>query len=126
MGGNPDALAVNGAFTAHVFPGSTLPLNVSVPVQPAPPPSGPVATKYVGTVEGVFVTPGLNVATPVGAAGVPPQVQNVSPWPAVALPVVAKSPTAVAAITSATARHLIVSCSRRWGRFMSLLLSVAT
>ena len=59
------------------------------------------------TVEGVFVTPGLNVATPVGAAGVPPQVQNVSPWPAVALPVVARSPTAVVAITSATTRDLI-------------------
>src|SRR6266480_6667031 len=66
----------------------------------------------MGPVEGVFVMPGLKVATPVGAAGVPPQVQNVSPWAASALPVVARSPTAVVAITSATARDLMVSSFR--------------
>src|SRR5438270_6719241 len=93
-GGSPVALAWNAAPTAQVPPGSKEPVNVSFPVQPEPP-SGPVALNWIGPVEGVFVMPGLKVMMPVGAAGVPPQVQNVSPWPAAALPVVARIPTAV-------------------------------
>jgi hypothetical protein len=36
-----------------------------------------VATKAIGPPDGVLVTPGLNVITPVGDGGVPPQVQTV-------------------------------------------------
>jgi hypothetical protein len=71
---------------------------------------------WMGPVEGMFVMPGLKVATPVGAAGVPPQVQTVSPWLAAALPVVARSPTAVVAISSAAAfvcLRIFISCPFR-------------
>src|SRR5438128_7448954 len=114
-GGSPVALAWNAVPSAQVAPGSKEPVNVSFPVQPEPP-SGPVAVNWIGPVEGVFVMPGLKVMMPVGAAGVPPQVQNVSPCPAAALPAVARSPTAVVAITSATARDLMVSSFRRYTR----------
>ena len=41
---------------------------------------GPGTDPYwTGTVEGVFVTPGFKVMTPVGASGVPPHVQTVVP-----------------------------------------------
>src|SRR5436309_3211145 len=83
-------------------------MNVSFPVQPGPA-SSPVAVNCVGSVEGVFVMPGLKVIRPVGATGVPPQVQNVSPWLADALAVAARQLMAVAAIASTNTRDLMVS-----------------
>src|SRR5256714_1316660 len=111
-GGSPVALAWNPEPTGEGAPGSKEPVNGSFPVQPEPP-SGPVAVNWIGPVEGVFVMPGFKVMMPVGAAGVPPQVQNVSPWPAAALPAVARIPTAVVAAINATARPLIVSSFHR-------------
>jgi hypothetical protein len=80
---------------------------VSLPVQPEPA-STPVAVNWMGPVEGVFVMPGLKVATPVGAAGVPPQVQTVSPCPAEALPAAPKKQMAVVAVTRASTVDLMV------------------
>jgi len=37
----------------------------------------PVAVKSDGPADGIFVSPGLTVKIPVGAAGVPPHVQVV-------------------------------------------------
>jgi hypothetical protein len=51
-----------------------------LPEHPAPPASSPVARKASGPVEGEFVIPGLSVNHPVGAAGVPAQVQVVAAW----------------------------------------------
>src|SRR2546423_12323879 len=54
----------------HVDPAFITPLNVKRPWQS--PPSTPVARKDNGTGDGVFVSPGSFVVTPVGEAGVPP------------------------------------------------------
>src|SRR5436190_1304482 len=62
----------------QVEPGSMRPMNVNVPLQPGPPPNGPVARKLIATGEGVFVIPGCWTVTPVGLSGVPPQVQVVA------------------------------------------------
>src|SRR4051812_35136315 len=78
-GGKPPAVASKGGAPAQVSPGANVPRNVSVPRQPSPPASGPVATKSMDPVDGVLVTPGLNVITPVGASGVPPHEQIVGP-----------------------------------------------
>src|SRR6476659_7583933 len=56
----------------------------------------------------MFVRPGLKVARPVGAAGVPPQVQTVSPRPAEALPAAPKKQIAVVAVTRANTVDLMV------------------
>src|SRR5438309_6290519 len=60
-------------------PGLNTPSRVNRCPRHGPPPlTVPVARKASGPLEGVLVRPGEIVKVPVGAAGVPPQVQNVA------------------------------------------------
>jgi hypothetical protein len=61
----------------HDEPASICPLKVILPVHRPPPVSGPVALNLSACGVGRFVSPGLIVNTPVGSAGVPPQLQTV-------------------------------------------------
>src|SRR5205085_1459279 len=98
---------------AQVPPASTMPRNVIVPVHGPPPARGPVAENRRGPAEGKLVTPGLTVTTPVGAAGVPPQVQIVEPWfgAAAALGVIGRSERPNTAKPTATPRARMCSSS---------------
>jgi hypothetical protein len=58
---------------------------------------------WIGPVEGVFVTPGLAVKTPVGAVGVPPHVQILAAWEAAAR-LAAADPTKRARLTMTMGR----------------------
>src|SRR3954454_16722824 len=62
----------------HVAPASSWPMKRTVPWQPAPPPSSPVARNLSGPLDGVFVTPGVTQKTPVGATCVPAHVHVVA------------------------------------------------
>src|SRR3954454_20816222 len=62
----------------HVAPASSWPMKRTVPWQPAPPPSSPVARNSSGPLDGVFVTPGVTQKTPVGATCVPAHVHVVA------------------------------------------------
>src|SRR4051812_25537952 len=74
--GSPRARPWN-VTNPHVEPASISPMKVKLPLQPAPPASGPVAMNDIATGDGVFVMPGCCLVVPLGAAGVPPQVQVV-------------------------------------------------
>src|SRR2546423_13706964 len=77
-----------------------------VPWHPAPPASTPVAMNFSGPLEGVFVTPGSTVKTPVGATWVPAHVHVLDACACSA--VVATTP---AAIASATIARALISAS---------------
>jgi hypothetical protein len=65
-----------------------------------------VAVKSDGDADGMFVSPGLTVNTPVGAAGVPPQMQVVEACAGAAAPPVQARQAAAAAAAPTNARSL--------------------
>src|SRR5436305_6672963 len=71
-----------------------------------PPARWPVALKSAGPDDGTFVSPGLTVKIPVGAAGVPPHVQVVDACAEAAPPPAQARQAATAARTPIVAREL--------------------
>jgi len=66
----------------------------------------PVAVKSDGPADGIFVSPGLTVKIPVGAAGVPPHVQVVDAGAEVAAPPTQARQANAAAATATIDRSL--------------------
>jgi hypothetical protein len=89
------------------------------------PPSAPVALKSTGPADGTFVSPGLAVKVPVGAAGVPPHVQVAAAWAEAAPPVAHTNEAAVAARTPIIARNLICAGPLTSPPFVALLCSTS-
>src|SRR5438309_89891 len=76
--GSPSTSPEN-CWAAQVAPGLISPVKVSTPLHAPVPARPPLATKWIGPVEGVFVSPGEMLKVPLGAAGVPPQAHTARP-----------------------------------------------
>src|SRR2546423_6479167 len=98
---------------AHVAPVCIAPMKVTVPWQDAAPASSPRATKLIGPVDGVLVTPGRILNVPVASAGVPPHVQIVVPDRAevAAVLVGADIKNRMALVAATTTARALMGCS---------------